>query len=267
MSEYVLGTSERERERLELQQRVFAPITSGFLDRVGVRRGARVLDLGCGPGLVTVELRERVGEEGEVVALDESESWKAPLQRLVSRHGWSNVRPVRARIEEVELEPDSFDLVFARWVLSFLADPQVAVERVARWLAPGGALAVIDYNHEGISCFPKSKGFEALIRATRDLYASRGGDLWLAGRLPRLFAQAGLATESYQAHVLCGGPDSDAFRWMDAFFPAHAAGMVAAGVLAEEERARFEREWEERRRDSTATFFSPIVVTAAGRRA
>jgi len=49
---------------------VWGACTRGFLDRMRVENGMRVLDLGCGPGFVTLELAERVGPKGTVLAVD-----------------------------------------------------------------------------------------------------------------------------------------------------------------------------------------------------
>jgi len=265
-NEYVLGTSDHELARLELQHEVWRAATDAFLDRLELPPGARCLDLGCGPGFVALDLRARVGEAGEVVGVDESPRWVEHLEASVRRRGWGNVKAVRARIEELEEGLGSFDLVLLRWVLAFLPEPAAVLRRVAGLLAPGGRVAVVDYNHEGVSLFPPSEGFRAAVRATRALYASRGGDTFLMGRVLGLFRDAGLEPELLEPHVIAGPPGSPAFRWADAFFPFHVEGMRTAGLLTTAERDRFAADWEARKRDPNALFFSPIVVGASARR-
>jgi len=266
MSHYPLGTSDAELDRLRFQHEVWGEETRAFLDRIGVMPGARVLDLGCGPGFVAFELAERVGPRGEVVALDESPRWIEHVEGESRRLGVSNVRAVRSRIQEADFEAGSFDLVFARWVLSFLRSPGEVVARLASSLADGGAFAFQDYNHEGVSLFPESEGFRAVVRATRAMYAQAGGDTWVAGRTGAIFREAGLETESVVANVICGGPGSPAFRWAALFFPHFSGVMEQKGLLTAAERRRFLAEWAERERDPDAMFFSPIVVDAIGRK-
>lgn len=266
MSEYVLGTSAHELDRLRLQHEIWGPVTERFLDRLHLREGARVLDAGCGPGYVVEMLRARVEHSGRVVALDESPKWMEHLAATCGRRGWRNVQLLQTRLEQAQLEPNSFDLVFARWVLSFVPEPRAVFEKLARALKPGGVIAIEDYNHEGISLFPESAGFRALVRATRALYASRGGDPWIAGRLGGFARACGLETLELHPNVLCGGPDAPAFRWADAFFPYHSSGMVEAGVLSAAEREQFLREWDEHKRDPDALFCSPIVFDFAARK-
>jgi ubiquinone/menaquinone biosynthesis C-methylase UbiE len=264
--EYVLGTSEAELERLRFQQVVWKGVTDAFFDRLGVGRGWRCLDAGCGPGFVAEVLRERVGEEGRVVAVDASPRWVEALAARAHARGWKNLEGVVSTLEAYEAAPGEFDLVFLRWVLSFVADPRAVVSRLARALRAGGLLAVEDYNHEGVSIFPESAAFRRVIDATRRLYASRGGDPWIATRLPSIFRAAGLELVEFTPTVLCGGPGSDVFRWAEIFFVPHTETMVREGLLTVAEREAFLREWEERRRDPGALFFSPIVVDAAGKR-
>jgi SAM-dependent methyltransferase len=266
MSQYVLGTSDHELSRLELQQQVWGTVTEHFLDRLRVPEGARVLDVGCGPGFVLQSLHARVGNRGKLTALDESATWMPHLARTVGERGWRNVHLVQRRIEDFEVEPGAYDLIFLRWVLSFLPEPAALIAKLARGLRTRGALAIQDYNHEGCSLFPESPGFDAVVGATRDLIASRGGDLWIAGRLPGYLRAAGLDVVDFTPHVLSGAPGSPAFRWASAFFPHHSEAMVASGVLSEGDRDRFLREWEERRVNPDAMFFSPIVVDCAGRK-
>src|SRR5690349_8577233 len=213
MSDYPLGTDPLELERLGFQHQVWSPVTNAFFERLGVQPGMRVLDLGCGPGFVSLELAQRVGPAGEVVALDEARHWTEWLARKAKERGLANVRTVAARIENADLQESSFDLVFSRWVFSFLADPSAVATLVTRFLKPGGRLAIQDYNHEGVSIFPESEGFRAVVRATRALYKASGGDQFVMGRIPAIFAAAGLETVEVHSNVLCGGPESGAFRW------------------------------------------------------
>ena len=266
MSQYPLGTGDLELERLAFQHEVWGPSTRALLARLGVREGWRVLDLGCGPGLVAFDLAAMVGASGEVLALDESARWIAHVEEQAKVRGIANLRTVQSRIQDAEPEAGAFDLVIARWVLSFLPEPGAAVRRISRCLRPGGIFAMQDYNHEGVSLFPESEGFRAVVRATRAMYSRAGGDVWIAARAPRIFREAGLEPLGTKANVLCGGPSSGVFRWAGLFFPHFSEAMERGGLLTAEERRLFLDEWKQREEDPEAMFFSPIVVDAAARR-
>lgn len=260
---YPLHTDPAELERLRFQHEVWGGQTREFLARLGVRPGMRVLDLGCGPGFVALELAELAGPHGRVVALDESPGWHAWLAGEAARRGATNIEQVQARFQEAEFASGAFDLVFGRWFWSFVPDPCAEARRAARWLAPGGVLALQDYHHEGIALSPRSPGFEAVVRGLRAMYASHGGDAFVAGRAPAMFAAAGLRTLELRPTLRCGAPGSPLFAWADGFFPRYAQKLLAAGWIAASELELFEREWREHAADPQALFWSPAVVDAA----
>ncbi|QDU65715.1 class I SAM-dependent methyltransferase [Engelhardtia mirabilis] len=262
---YILGTDDHELARLKLQQEVWSEETDGWIDLLGLRPGERVLDAGCGPGLATERLRRVTGPDGHVLAVDGSQRWIDHVDARVADEGWSDVETRCVELEQLDIE-GSYDAVFMRWVLSFPRDPAVVLGRLAGCLVPGGRLLAIDYNHEGVSLYPRSAGFDAVIRATRALYVTKGGSAFIAGRFPELFEGAGLQLEKLRPTVIAGRPGSPAFDWADAFFPHHVDFMVQAGVLSPAERELFLAEWAERRQDPEATFYSPIVVAALGTR-
>jgi SAM-dependent methyltransferase len=100
---------------------------------------ARVGDLGCGTGR-TAELL--AGFVGEVVAVDASaEMIKAARARLRPLH---NVTLHRASLEELPLGDETLDAAFVKLVLHHVADPSAAIAEVARVLAPGGKLVIVD---------------------------------------------------------------------------------------------------------------------------
>ncbi len=264
--EYILGTSDAELDRLALQHEIWRSVTTPFLDRLDITPGARILDAGCGPGFVALELAERVGPTGRVVALDSSPRWERHLRDVAAQRGLAHLEVRCGALESVELEEDAYDVVFSRWVLSFVRDPRAVVSRLARALRSGGRLAIEDYNHEGISLFPPSRGFVAAVRAAREWYARSGGDTWVAGRLPADMRAAGLQPLDVRAHVLTGPPGSPAFRWADAFFPVYAPQWAEAGLLSAADLRLFQAEWEERKHDPDALFFSPIVVDLSARK-
>src|SRR5688572_15531676 len=119
MTDYVLETGDRELGRLGFQHQVWGEVTERFLDRLAIPRGARVLDLGCGPGFVLESLARRAGPLGRVVALDESPRWTSHLRTRIPRPGSAAIEIVEQRFEDARFEPASFDLIFARWALSF----------------------------------------------------------------------------------------------------------------------------------------------------
>lgn len=261
--EYLLGTGDDELARLEFQHQVWRDICVESLERAGVRAGQRVLDLGCGPGFAAAEIARMVGAGGAVTLLDESPRWH---RILTERELGAPTIRMETSIEDAALEPEAHDVVYSRWVMSFLPDIDAVCRKVLGTLRPGGTFVVQDYNHDGIAVFPRSDGFEAVVRAARAFYADAGGDAWVVTRLPAALRQAGFVDVEVRPHAKAGGPASGVFRWAGAFFPAFSATFVERGFMTAEEQELFLSEWASREADPNALFFSPMVVEISARR-
>ena len=152
---YLLGANQQELERLLFQQSVWGHVTKKFLDRLNVGRGWRCLDVGAGPGLVSMDLRELVGEAGEVTALDPSQFYLDWLRKQVRERGWTNVKCIQGTAEDAPLSSRSYDLIFVRWVIAFVPDPEKFLRPLFVALRTGGTIAIQDYYYEGLSLFPR----------------------------------------------------------------------------------------------------------------
>src|SRR5690349_19154631 len=84
--------------------------------------GERVLEIGCGPGTTAVELAERVGPSGEVVAVDISPAMVAAATRRAAAAGITNVRFEAADAQTADLG-GPFDAAYSRFGVMFFADP------------------------------------------------------------------------------------------------------------------------------------------------
>lgn len=262
---YVLGVEAAELQRLKRQQDTWAKETSEWVGRLQLEPGSTVVDAGCGPGFVVPELRERVGSSGRVIAIDGEERYLAELRQTAERQSWNNVQVEHGQLEGFELD-EPVDGVFARWMLTFPSDPGAIVKRLASWLKPGGRVVLVDYNHEGISVYPRSEGFVHVVATLRKWFADRGGDAFIAGRLPGLLRAAGLEVESVDPVVRCGEPGSAIWSWAEEFFLFHSAAMEDQGLLSSAERDDFVEEWHERRKSPDARFYTPIQVCITAQR-
>lgn len=178
------------RERLRILARVMHASSMSLFDRLELRCGLTCLDIGCGGGDATLELARRVAPDGKVVGVDIDEQ-KLQLARVeATKQGVGNVEYRVCDIREVSGAP-TFDVVYARFLLTHLSDPASAVNAFYRHVRPGGVVAVEDIDFSGHFTHPESKAF----RRYHELYCAtvirRNGDPNIGPRLPGLLKQCG----------------------------------------------------------------------------
>ncbi|MBN1888672.1 MAG: methyltransferase domain-containing protein [Thermoflexales bacterium] len=114
------------------------------LDRIGIRPGERVLELGPGPGAFTTRAARRAGPGGSLVAVDIQPKMIAALEQKVRAAGLTNVEARVASAYELPLEDGSVDRAFLVTVLPEIPDRWRALAELRRVLKPGGVLSITE---------------------------------------------------------------------------------------------------------------------------
>ena len=264
--EYLLGVNKSEFERLRFQHGVWKENTDSFLDRIDIKKGWKCLDVGAGPGFVSMDLRHRVGERGEVTALEPSDFYLEWLAKESKRRRWKNIRALKGTAETAPLPKNYYNLVFVRWVIAFVPDPARFLIPLVAALKPGGTIALMDYWYEGLSLYPQGGAFDKAPEAVRKYYRSGGGDPYVTGKLPELLRAQGLTVTDFTPTQIAGGPDSDIIEWAHRFFVPHLPIMVEKGNVSKDEAEAILQDWLAHRKNPNTMFFTPIVVHVAGRK-
>jgi len=140
VSDYALGYTKAEHERLIRQAARIAPITERLFREAGIGPGQRVLDLGSGVGDVAMLVARLVGPKGEVVGIERDASSIARARARVAEAGLRNVSFTQTEVNQI-VAATFFDAAVGRFILMFLPDPASVLRSVSRLVRPGGVLA------------------------------------------------------------------------------------------------------------------------------
>ncbi len=188
---YVLATGAEGAERLKVVQGVHGVDTADFLRRLGDLKGKRIADIGCGIGAVSCYLAEQVGETGEVVGIDRSAEQVEQAQNRAKARGLHNVRFQVATAYDTELERESFDVAYCRFVLMHLREPERALTEMMSLLKPDGILAVEDGDFTSLGTYPASNAFLRAVELYRKAGEAQGEHFEIGKYLPQLVQKAG----------------------------------------------------------------------------
>jgi len=119
----------------DLELLLFEPIRRRAIERLELRPGGVVLDVGCGTGLSFVGLRERIGAAGRIVGIEQSPEMIAKARHRVEQHGWDNVTLVNAPVAQAAIRGKA-DAALFHFTHDILRRPE-AIANVISHLKPG----------------------------------------------------------------------------------------------------------------------------------
>jgi ubiquinone/menaquinone biosynthesis C-methylase UbiE len=190
MQRYVIRGGAEGLARLDTLARVLWPTTQHLLQRAGIVRGMRCLDLGCGGGHVSLEMARLVGAEGRVLGID-MDTTKLELARQRAKQHGLRVTFERANVHELSVEAH-YDVVYARFLLTHLPEPADVVQCMLRALRPGGVMIVEDIQISASFAYPASAALARHVEWYEAAVERRGGDPNIGPKLPSLLRAAGI---------------------------------------------------------------------------
>ena len=128
-----------------------------------VQPNARLLDVGCGPGTITVDLA-RLAPDGIVVGIDRSEGVLAEARAAAAAAGVTNLEIAVGDVYSLGYGDDSFDVVHAHQVLQHLSDPVAALREMGRVCRPDGVVAVRDSDYSAFTWWPALPELDEWLR-------------------------------------------------------------------------------------------------------
>jgi SAM-dependent methyltransferase len=240
-SEYLLAGQVSELERLRLQSRVWEAAGRRLLAEIGDGRGGRAVDVGCGVLGWLRLLGEWVGPDGAVLGTDIDGAMLAEAERFVADEGLGNVTLVKDDLFATRLEPESFDLVHARYEITPLGRGPQQLATYLRLVRPGGTVVLEDPDVASWHFNPPAPALERLIALIVEAFRRTGGD-WDAGRMHLdLFRGAGIEAK-VRAEVFALPPGHPYLRLPLQFATALEARLLPLVPPEELERLRNDAE-------------------------
>jgi SAM-dependent methyltransferase len=261
---YLLGDTTTEAARLRTQARLWDPVTLALFDRIGIRRGMKVLEIGPGQGSLHLELRRRVG--GPVDAIEPSAAFRARLGALARRDRLGEGRVWETLLADAALPRNHYDVIFARWVFLFLPDPAGHVRKLASALKPGGVLAIQDYCRETFLMVPTPSEWRAFVTADEAFFATQGGSASIAGKLPSMYREVGLEVVDITPTIKTGHPGSPVWTWLTTYFLGVLDQLGTLPPFSPAQATRLRERWIEASADKTSLMIAPAVFDVVGRK-
>jgi SAM-dependent methyltransferase len=196
-SKTLVGSHKRSKEdlgdfikKLELQALETAEERIPLYLEVGLKDADLILDVGCGPGMVTRDIAHLT--KGKVIAIDGSEDMIKVAKDVLKVY--KNVELRVSDAENLPFDDNMFDIVTCNLLLMWANNPQKVVNEMARVTKPGGTvLASLEPDYGGKLQWPENPKVDPIFAGKA--IKARGGDPHIGRKLRILFVTAGLETK------------------------------------------------------------------------
>jgi SAM-dependent methyltransferase len=210
--------------------------------------GMRLLDVGCGPGTITMDLAEALGPTGRVTALERSGEALDLARGEAVRRGTTNVDFVVGDVAGLALPDDAFDVVHAHQVLQHVDEPVGALREMRRVCRPGGVVAVRDSDYGGFVWHPQTAELDRWREVYLQVTRSNDADAYAGRRLLSWARAAGFEDVVAGSSTWCYATQTDRAWWgglwadrvVDSDLSRQA---VARGIATAEELAGLAAGW------------------------
>jgi ubiquinone/menaquinone biosynthesis C-methylase UbiE len=206
---YLLGHTPWAIQRLLRLGQIYQPFTRRVLVEAGVTTGMSVLDVGCGPGEVSLLAAELVGASGKVLGIDASMDMLEVAQTRAQTAGLRQVTFLAADLRSLVLD-QQFDALIGRLILMHLPQPESVLRQLLHSVRPGGIVVFQEYDLSSYAdaFYPPSPLWEQVYRLSTVTFERAGGNLHAGMRLSSMFRAAGLPIPhmNYEASI---GADRD----------------------------------------------------------
>ncbi|MBS0629376.1 MAG: class I SAM-dependent methyltransferase [Verrucomicrobia bacterium] len=259
MSGYILQTGEKGSERLTILNQLTNPGFIAFLQQAGLKEGMKVLDVGCGTGILGCEIAKNVGHllgidiSPEQIALAQKNRVPNVEFRQLSAHNISDLK-------------EKFDLIYFRYILQHVKDPPQILKNAVALLEKGGIIVCDElFDSEAYYCEPPNEGYTLWSKGGRAQYKIQGSDGSIGMKLRQILLDIGLEPFlAYSYTPILQTPKQK--KLLRLGFEEAGAKVVEAGFFTNEEVELAKKLLQEFENDNRyLAFYSKYIRIAAMR--
>jgi SAM-dependent methyltransferase len=212
-SDYLLGSTDAEHERLIRQAVRLAPVTERFFREAGIGPGQRVLDLGSGVGDVAMLVARVVGSSGEVVGIERDTRTITRARTRTADAGLRNVTFTQSDVAQFSSDKP-FDAAVGRYILQFLPDPVAVLRSLSQRVRPGGVFAFQEQSWAPFVLLSAHLPlWSASVSLLHEASLRLGVNMEMGPALHKAFQDAGLPAPHMRLEMELGH-DPDFTRWV-----------------------------------------------------
>jgi SAM-dependent methyltransferase len=209
--------------------------------------GQRLLDIGCGPGTITLDLARLVAP-GQTIGLDREVAPLVSARAATVEQQVHNVGFTVGDVYQLDFPDDSFDVVHAHQVLQHLTDPLAALREMRRVCRAGGIVAARDADYAAMTWYPADPRLDRWLALYHQVAMDNGGEPDAGRRLLSWAHAAGFPEVSASASAWCYSSGDDRTWWSGTWAEritesAFAHQAIAGGFSDQEELAELAAAW------------------------
>lgn len=204
-----------------------------------------LLDVGAGPGTISLDLAERVSQ----VTVTEIGPDELELSRNAAQsRGTTNIDFAVADVHHLDLPDASYDVTHAHQVLQHVSDPVQALREMARVTKPGGIVAAKDSDYSAFAWWPRLPELDEWMELYQAAARANGGEPDAGRRLLSWAQQAGLEEITPSSSTWCYATPDDRQWWGDLWADrilesAMARQVVDSGLATRDDLHRISDGW------------------------
>ena len=249
--------SEINLERQELLAKVLAPATDRLLSVLQLPPGIRGLDLGCGIGGSTRQISRALDKPNEIVGLELNADLVEAATKLSSSEE-DGVSFKQGDVSALGFDDNSFDFVFARYLLMHLSEPAAVLKEMLRVCKAGGVVAVQEPDFSFQRCYPDSWAYGRLP----GLFSRLFPDAFLGPKLWSLFQNFGYRSSNVLVDCMVEVNQKDLRRCYRLSVEAMEKAVIEKGIYSELEFERLLAELERVEKEENILCVSNYIFSA-----